>query len=182
MSKEINTAKQVDITIRNRLTKDRRDVNVYHHISRSSHILSCNSSLTRSIRTVEEDDYLHISVVAGPGHLKDNCVLELPSFLDFRFSLVGELILIHSGERTLLKIPPGPPTWEIKMIIPGRLSMRSSLNDNSITISDDGEWPGDKLNGKEQILKSFAGSRGGFSKEPLAAGGISARGSIDKED
>ena len=25
---------------------------------------------------------------------------------------------------------------------------------------------------KEKILKSFVGSRGGFSKEPLAAGGI----------
>jgi hypothetical protein len=25
---------------------------------------------------------------------------------------------------------------------------------------------------EEQLIKSFAGSRGGFSKEPLAAGGI----------
>ena len=28
---------------------------------------------------------------------------------------------------------------------------------------------------KEQIIKSFTGSRGGFSKEPLAAGGIFTR-------
>jgi hypothetical protein len=32
---------------------------------------------------------------------------------------------------------------------------------------------------KEQIIKSFVGSRGGFSKEPLAAGGIFARASIN---
>jgi hypothetical protein len=31
---------------------------------------------------------------------------------------------------------------------------------------------------KRQIIKSFVGSRGGFSKEPLAAGGIFARASI----
>ncbi len=158
MVNELNITKQVELIIRNKLVKDRRDVNVYHHINRSSHILSCNSSLTRSIRTVEEDDYLHISVVAGPGHLKDNCVLELPSFLDFRFTLSGEVVLIHAGERTLLKIPPGPPTWEIKMTVPGRSTLPGSLNENRITISDDGEWPEDKLRG------------------------ILARGSIDKED
>jgi hypothetical protein len=32
---------------------------------------------------------------------------------------------------------------------------------------------------KKQIIKSFVGSRGGFSKEPLAAGGIFASSSID---
>jgi hypothetical protein len=32
---------------------------------------------------------------------------------------------------------------------------------------------------KEQIIKSFVGSRGGFSKEPLAAGGIFPGTSID---
>jgi hypothetical protein len=30
----------------------------------------------------------------------------------------------------------------------------------------------------EQIIKSFVGSRGGFSKEPLAAGGIFASTSL----
>jgi len=33
----------------------------------------------------------------------------------------------------------------------------------------------------EQIIKSFTGSRGGFSKEPLAAGGVFARASIVNE-
>jgi len=32
---------------------------------------------------------------------------------------------------------------------------------------------------KKQIIKSFVGSRGGFSKESLAAGGIFASSSID---
>lgn len=141
MTNELKMTKQVGFTIRNKLVKDRRDVNVYHHINRSSHILSCNSSLTRCINTGEEEDFLQISIVTGPGHLKDNCILDLPSFLDFRFTLTGEVILIHSGERTLLKIPPGPPTWEIKMTIPRRLSFPVSLSENCIIISDDGEWP-----------------------------------------
>jgi len=33
---------------------------------------------------------------------------------------------------------------------------------------------------EKQIIKSFVGSRGGFSKEPLAAGGIFASTSIVK--
>lgn len=136
MSKESIMTKKVDITVWNKLIKEKRDINVYHHSNKSSHILSCNSSLTRDIKTKEENDYLHISVGRGPGYLKYYCFLDLPSFLDFRFSLTGEAILTHSGERTLLQIPPGPPTWELKMTIPNRLSSGDTLNGNYITISD----------------------------------------------
>jgi hypothetical protein len=148
MSKEINTAKQVDITIRNRLTNDKRDVNVYHHFNRSSHIISYNSSITRGIKMLKENDYLHISVVSGPGHLKNYCILDLPSFVDFKFSLTGEEVtLVHSGERMLLRIPPGPPIWQLKMIIPKHSSIIDSLNGDYITIGDADQWP-DSLNGE----------------------------------
>ncbi len=140
MSREFSMTKQIDITVRNKLIKEKRDVNVYHHSNRSAHILSCNSTLTRRIKPVEADDYLHISVVSGPGHLKNDCVLDLPSFVDFRFSLPGEITLVHSGERTLLRIPPGPPIWELKMTIPKQLSSRDSINSDHITIGDDEEW------------------------------------------
>ncbi len=140
MSREFSMTKQVDITIRNKLIKEKRDVNVYHHSNRSAHILSCNSTLTRHIKPVEADDYLHISVVSGPGHLKNDCVLDLPSFVDFRFSLPGEITLVHDGERTLLKIPPGPPIWELKMTIPKRLSSIGSMNNDHVTIGDAEEW------------------------------------------
>jgi hypothetical protein len=148
MTKEFNTAKQVDITIRNKLTNDRRDVNVYHHSNRSSHIISYNSSITRTIKSLKENDYLHISVVSGPGHLKNCCILDLPSFVDFKFSLTGEeVILVHSGERLLLRITPGPPIWQLKMIIPKHFSIVDSLNGDYVTIGDADQWP-DSLNGE----------------------------------
>ena len=132
--------RKVEITVWNKLQKERRDINVYHHSNRSSHIISCNNSLTKSMNLVEERDYLHISVARGPGYLTNYCVLDLPSFLDFKFSLTGEVTLIHSGKRTLLRIPPGPPLWELKMIISGKLAVVDSLNGNQVNISDSEEW------------------------------------------
>ena len=67
------------------------------------------------MRTTVEDDYLHISVVSGPGHLENKSVVNLPTWADFEFSSGGNATLIHSGDRTLLKIAPGPPTWQLKM-------------------------------------------------------------------
>ncbi|UCH92623.1 MAG: hypothetical protein JSV88_20325 [Candidatus Aminicenantes bacterium] len=142
MAKEFNTVGQVDITIRNKLIKEKRDVNVYHHFNRSSHIVSYNSSVTRGIKPVKESDYLHISVVSGPGHLKNYCILDLPSFVDFKFSLTGaEITFIHSGKRMLLRIPPGPPVWQLKMFIPKYSAAIDSLNGDYITIKDADEWP-----------------------------------------
>ena len=133
--------KQVDITVRNKLTKEKRDINVYHHFNRSAHIVSCNSTITRGIKPVQEDDYLHISVVSGPGIFKEHCVLDLPAFVNFKFSLSGEVILIHSGGRTLLRIPPGLPLWELKMTVPEGLSTTSSFSKDYVTVANDEEWP-----------------------------------------
>ncbi len=141
MSKGGRMTKQVDITVRNKLVTEKRDINVYHHSDRSAHIISCNSSITRGIKPVQEEDFLQISIVSGPGHLKNDCVLDLPSFMDFRFWAAKEVTLIHSGERTLLKIPPGPPIWEIKMTIPKRFYSMDSPNGNHVIIGDAGEWP-----------------------------------------
>lgn len=152
MSKGFNMKKKIDITVWNKLIKEKRDINMYHHSNKSAHIISCNSSLTRGIKPMEENDYLHISVGRGPGYLKHYCILNLPSFLDFRFSITGEAILIHSGERTLLQIPPGPPTWELKMTIPSRLSSGDTLNGNYITIGDDDELP-DSLYGECERMR-----------------------------
>ena len=143
MLKGSNITKEVDITIRNKLLKEKRDVNVYHHSDRSAHIISCNSSLTSGIKPGTENDYLHISVVSGPGHLKNDCVLDFPSFMDLRFSSAGDFDFVHSGERVLLRIPPGPPTWQIKMTFSTRLSSFGLLTREHVIISDGGEWAGD---------------------------------------
>jgi len=98
-------------------------------------MISHDSSVTVPLRSVIEDDYLHISVVGGPGRLEGNCVVNLPSWLDFELSSAADATVAHSGDRVLLKIPPGLPTWQIKMT----RSLSSLINGSSdrVTIGDD---------------------------------------------
>ena len=62
-------AKEINITIENKLVMEKRDMNVYHHSTRSAHMISFDSSITLPLRSVMGDDYLHISIVTGPGNL-----------------------------------------------------------------------------------------------------------------
>ncbi len=129
MPEEIN----ITITVQNKLKKEKRDLNVYHQSTRSAHIISHNSSITLPLRTVEEDDFLHISVVTGPGHLRQNCLIELPAWANFEFSSEGKVTLTHSGDRTSLKIPPGPPKWELKITRPAEFS---GIQEDKVTIGN----------------------------------------------
>jgi len=106
---------EINVTIENKLVTEKRDINVYHHSSRSAHMISHNRSITLPLRPYIEEDYLHISIVSGPGHLEKNCVVNLPSWIDFEFSPGGNVSVVHTGDRTVLKIPPGPPVWQLKM-------------------------------------------------------------------
>jgi len=108
-------AKEINVTIENKLVLEKRDMNVYHHSTRSAHLISHNNSITLPLRPSLEEDYLHISVVSGPGHLINKSVLNLPAWADFEFSSEGKIKVVHSDDRTLLKIPPGPSTWQLKM-------------------------------------------------------------------
>lgn len=108
----------IGITIENKLRKEKRGINVYHHATRSAHIISYNSSVTLPVETVGEDDYLHISVVSGPGNLWKDCLADLPSWADFELSTEGKVTLTHLGDRTQAKIPAGPPTWQLKITRP----------------------------------------------------------------
>lgn len=139
------STREVEITVLNKLIKEKRDIHAYLHSSRSGHIISSNSSLKLGIKSMEENDYLHISMQRGPGHQENYCILDLPSFLDFKFSNSGEVVLVHTGERTLLRIPPGPPLWEIKIKPKMRFSCQPLDNQGHITIGDGEEWPGDSF-------------------------------------
>jgi len=108
-------AKEINVTIENKLVLEKRDMNVYHHSTRSAHLISHNNSITLPLRPSLEEDYLHISVVSGPGHLINKSVLNLPAWADFEFSSEGKIILVHTDDRTFLKIPPGPSTWQLRM-------------------------------------------------------------------
>ena len=107
--------KQIKITIENKLVQEERDMNVYHHSTRSAHMISYNSSVTLPLKPVIEEDYLHVSIVSGPGHLQGKCVVNLPSWVDFEFSSRGDVMVVHFGDRTVLKVPPGPTTWQLRM-------------------------------------------------------------------
>ncbi len=108
----------IGITIKNKLRKEKRGINVYHHATRSAHIISFDSSVTLPLETVGEDDYLHISVVSGPGNLWNDCSADLPSWANFELSTEGKVTLAHLDDRTWINIPPGPPTWELKITRP----------------------------------------------------------------
>ena len=108
----------IDITIRNKLITEKRDLNVYHHSTRSAYMISHGNSITIPLGTVEDGDYLHFSIVSGPGSMEKDCWINLPSWCDFTISGLGNGDLTHSGDRTLLKIPPGPPVWQLKIMPP----------------------------------------------------------------
>ena len=123
----------INITIENELAMGQRDMNIYHHATRSAHMISYNSSVTLPLKSVVEDDYLHISIVSGPGRLKNRSIVDLPSWIDFDISYAEDVSVTHTGDRILLRIPPGLPRWQLKM-------SRSSDTDQQsgcVTISDD---------------------------------------------
>jgi len=105
------------ITVDNKLKEEKRDLNVYQHSHKGAHIISYNSSITLPLGTAEED-YLHISVVSGPGNMWKECVVNIPTWVDFLFSAAGKVTVRHTGGRMLLTIPPGPPTWQLKITRP----------------------------------------------------------------
>ena len=129
--------KEVNIIVENKLIKEKRDINVYHQSTRGAHIISRRSSITLPLKSVKEEDYLHISVIRGPGNLRKQCLLDLPSWADFELSSDSNTTLTHSGDRILLKIPPGPPTWQLKMTMPNGLSAMDPLNGDHVTIGDE---------------------------------------------
>jgi hypothetical protein len=126
--------KEINITIENKLITERRDMNVYHHSSKSAHLIGHNSSVTLPLRPVLEDDYLYISVVSGPGILGKKSVINLPAWVDFEFQSEGKLTITHSDERMLLKIPPGLPGWQLKLTRP---SSRFKQTAYRVTICED---------------------------------------------
>ncbi len=127
--------KEINVTIENKLIMEKRDMNVYHHAARSAHMISHDSSITLPLRPVTEDDYVHVSIVTGPGRIQGICVVNLPSWVDFELSSAGDATITHSCDRILLKIPPGPPTWQLKMT----RSPSSIINQpwDRVTIGDD---------------------------------------------
>lgn len=107
--------KHIDIIIENKMIVEKRDMNIYHNSTKSAHIISPESSVSIPLKSLSDGDYLHISLLSGPGKLRNDCVIDMPSWIDFDLSYAGDAKITHASGRTLLKIPPGPPIWQIKM-------------------------------------------------------------------
>ena len=138
---------EIEIKVENKLLAEKRDINVYHHWTQSAHIISHNSAIKLPLGTNGEKDYLQISVVKGPGYLEKNCLINVPSWVDFDFtskeSVTGISITHsheHNGTRTRIKIPPGPPAWELKITRLTRLPTNGQFTKKRdyITIGDEG--------------------------------------------
>lgn len=132
---------ETDIIVENKFILEKRDISIYHHSTGSAHIISQNSSITLPLREVGQGDYLHISVVSGPGDLQYDCWVDLPSRLDFQFSSAGKVIgfvFTHSGDRSLLKIPPGSPTWQLKLTRPTDPLSTCRLKKDNVIVGNNG--------------------------------------------
>jgi hypothetical protein len=107
-----------NITVENKLILEKRAISVYHHASRGAHLISHNGSVMIPLKPDVEEDYLHISVITGPGRLRNDCLLDIPAVLDFEFAGEGKVVVIHKGGRVLVQIPAGPPVWQLKLTRP----------------------------------------------------------------
>ena len=111
-------ARDVSLVVENRLVAEKRDINVYHSKSATAHMISFDSSVKVSLGLGVEGDYLHVSVVSGPGRLQLETWVQLPGWLDFEYSGEGNIAVARSGGRIHIKIPPGLPGWSVKMTRP----------------------------------------------------------------
>jgi len=137
--------KAIEIKIENRLIKEKRDIHVYHHFTRSAHIISDNSGITLPLAAGDTGDYLHISAVRGPGNLKYICLINLSSRLNVECSTEGKISLVHTYQdgiaHLLLKIPPGPPAWQVKVTRPVDFFEKPTSNYVIIVGEETGEPP-----------------------------------------
>jgi len=133
----------IDIRVENKLTIEKRDINVYHHSRSRAYIISHGSSAVIPLKDLSKNDYLHLSIVRGPGDLRKECCLTLPQWVDFEFSTNGQgshcnITLTHtngiegSDGTIILNIPPGPPVWGLKITRPPQAG---TPNCRTVTVS-----------------------------------------------
>ncbi|MCP4214256.1 MAG: hypothetical protein GY765_06345, partial [bacterium] len=111
-------SKPMSLTVKNRLIKEKRDISLYHCLTKSAHLLSPDSMQTQPLSPADEGDYLHLSAVRGPGDLVTACIITLPRGIDFLLTTDGAVRLEHTDTGTRLILPPGPPSWQLKLTLP----------------------------------------------------------------
>lgn len=124
-----------NITVENKLIVEKRAISLYHHASRGAHLISHNGSVMIPLKPDAEEDYLHISVITGPGRLKNDSLLDIPPGLDFEFSNDGKVAIAYKGGRVLIKISAGLPVWQLKLTRPKVIPHDTSNADNNYRIT-----------------------------------------------
>ncbi len=106
---------QIEITVMNRLLSEKRSLNGYIHAGKSAYIISPGNGKTVRLSSHRSGDYLHLSIAGSPGDFAEDCWINLPSQLNFSLSNMGNAAVVQTGRRTLIKIPPGPLLWQLKI-------------------------------------------------------------------
>lgn len=110
--------KTTEILLENNLLIERRDMNVYHRQNRAIHLISCGSSVVIPLCTINQKDYIHLSVAVGPGYMERQNIVYLPTWINFEFLSEGKFAAFHTQHHLLLKIPAGLPEWKLKLTLP----------------------------------------------------------------
>jgi hypothetical protein len=133
----------INITVQNKLIMEKRDLNVYHHSTRSAYIISHSNSVPICMGNFEGGDFLLLSIVRGPGRMEKDCWISFPSWCFFAVSTLNDGDIFHSGDRLLVRIPAGPPLWQIKLALP--LDHKNSKTDNFVVFGDPEHKPDEGL-------------------------------------
>ncbi len=136
----------IDITVRNRLVTEKRDLSIYHHAKRGAYLISHGNSITIPLGTSGEGDFLHLSMVSGPVSMEKECLLNIPSWCHFTVSGLGngDISFLGNGTGTILRIPPGPPVWQLKITRPS--GHVKELMEDYVIIGDEEHKPGENIN------------------------------------
>ena len=136
----------IDIIIINRLVKEKRYLTIYHYGSGSSHLISNTKEVAVALNLKSKNDYLTISVVGEPGHIRNGCRVDLPSWLDFDFLAIAAVTVGHRGseERVFIDVPPGLLNWRLKITrqkdsLPRNTKELKENSSQRIIISDENE-------------------------------------------
>lgn len=140
-----------EVTVENKFTRGKRGIIVYNSSEQKDCIIPFKENGKNNSRKKFDlptgskgNNYLVISLTPRPVNLTTTCKIDLPSTVPFTFIPVGtqSIKITPSGKRTTLKIPGGPPTWQLKIDNPlkSMLTNRPMVEEgggNNVTVGED---------------------------------------------
>lgn len=135
----------IELKIHNKMIGEKRDLNIYHNHDRGAYMISRNNYVNLKLHNIDENDFLYISIVSGPGAMTKDCWINLPSWCFCSFSSMCNADICLSGQRFMVRIPPGPPVWQLKICSP----KISPDNKDEIIIGDFDQTIGNELTDSE---------------------------------